>query len=127
MDDLAFYNRVLNANEIKASWMKAGDVTDKSMFVYYSFDEGPGATIFRNYGSAGSQADLQNGMVLGAKPYFETVSQTLRTANMLTTVQRNKSFCLICSAPLSPLPHHRSPDDDHHVSLIHHSSHFPLS
>ena len=63
MDDLAFYNRVLSVEEIANNWQKAVDTTDSSLFLYYNFDEGPGSTLIRNYGTIGSQANLYNGQV----------------------------------------------------------------
>ena len=75
MDDLAFYNRVLSVEEISKNWQQAVDTTDSSLFLYYNFDEGPGATIIKNYGTIGSQGDLYNGKVLGKTEYLETTSQ----------------------------------------------------
>ena len=78
MDDLAFYNRVLSPNEIAATWNLAGNTSDKSMFMYYNFDEGPDAAVFRNLGSVGSQANIQNGIVGGRQQYFEETTQAWR-------------------------------------------------
>ena len=78
LDDLAFYNRVQTDAEIAANWMKVADVADPSLFIYYSFDEGPGATVIHNLGAVGSQANLRNGEVLGSGFYTETDSQTIR-------------------------------------------------
>ena len=75
LDDVAFYNRVLTVEEIKQNWQQAVDTTDSSLFIYYNFDEGPGATLIKNYGSIGPQADLYNGQVLGSTSYLETNSQ----------------------------------------------------
>ena len=40
MDDLAFYNRALSADEIMKHWQHVVDTTDSSLFLYYDFDEG---------------------------------------------------------------------------------------
>ena len=77
MDDLAFYNRVLSSEEISLNWQKAVDTTDASLFLYYNFDEGPGSTVIKNYGTIGSQGDLYNGQFLGSTAYLETNSQAL--------------------------------------------------
>ena len=71
MDDLAFYNRVLTADEIAKNWQKAVDVTDLSLFLYYDFDEGPGSPVITNHGTIGSQGNLYNGQVLGSTTYLE--------------------------------------------------------
>ena len=64
MDDLAFYNRVLSADEIAKNWQQSVDVSDASLFLYYNFDEGPGSAIIKNHGTIGSQGDLYNGQIL---------------------------------------------------------------
>ena len=61
IDDLALYNRVQTEEEISKYWMKAADVSDPSLFIYYNFDEGPGASVIHNLGAVGSQANLING------------------------------------------------------------------
>ena len=61
MDELCFYNRILSPAEIASTWRKGGDVTDPSLFIYYDFDEGPGAPVFVNKGVAGPVANLING------------------------------------------------------------------
>ena len=76
MDDLALYNRVLPADEIAKNWQQAIVTTDSSLFLYYNFDEGPGATVIINHGTIGPQGDLYNGQVLGSTTYLETTSQT---------------------------------------------------
>ena len=61
IDDLALYNRVQTEEEISKYWMKAADVSDPSLFIYYNFDEGPGSSVIHNLGAVGSQANLING------------------------------------------------------------------
>ena len=77
MDDLAFYNRVLTVGEISSNWQKAINTDDPSLFLYYNFDEGPGAAVIINHGTIGPQANLYNGQVLGSTTYLETTSQTV--------------------------------------------------
>ena len=76
LDDMAFYNRVLTVKEIADNWQKAVDTADKSLFLYYNFDEGPGFTHIINHGTIGPQGDLYNGQVLGSTSYLETNTQT---------------------------------------------------
>ena len=57
---------------------KAGDVRDQSMYIYYDFDEGPGSSIIKNHGTAGSTADLQNGKIFDGDLYSELISTELR-------------------------------------------------
>ena len=71
MDDLAFYNRALSADEIIKNWQHAVDTTDSSLFLYYNFDEGPGSTVIKNHGTIGSQGDLYNGQILGSTTCLE--------------------------------------------------------
>ena len=79
VDDLAFYSRALSDDEVRRSWNKVADVTDPSLFIYYNFDEGPGARVIKNLGSIGAQADLQNGQFInGATEYYESDTQVTR-------------------------------------------------
>lgn len=57
---------------------KAGNISDPSLFIYYNFDEGPGSTTIKNYGEAGSVADLDNGKVFNGDLYYELISKELR-------------------------------------------------
>ena len=77
MDDLAFYNRVLPAEEISKNWQHAVVTTDPSLFLYYNFDEGPGSAFIKNHGTIGPQADLYNGQILGSTTYLETVTHAI--------------------------------------------------
>ena len=77
MDDLAFYNRVLSVKEISNNWQQAVVETDPSLFLYYNFDEGPGAAVIKNHGTIGSQGHLYNGQVLGSTTYLEGGSQAI--------------------------------------------------
>ena len=48
------------------------------MYIYYDFDEGPGSSIIKNHGTAGSTADLQNGKIFDGDLYSELISTELR-------------------------------------------------
>jgi hypothetical protein len=81
IDDLAFYNRAMTSSEIASKWNKAADTTDSSLFIYYDFDEGPGAAdVIKNHGVAGSVADINNGKIFGGKLYYDTVSSGIRNS-----------------------------------------------
>jgi hypothetical protein len=86
MDDLAFYNRILSAEEVALNWENAGNINDPSLFAYYSFDEGPGAIVFKNLGKVGSDADLYNGQLFGGKLYSDVVTQTVNSVTPALTV-----------------------------------------
>ncbi len=86
MDDLCFYNRILSSDEIAATWMNGGNVSDESLFIYYDFDEGPGARLFRNKGVAGAAADLQNGLIFNASTYLDSNSGMQSPVTKVTPV-----------------------------------------
>jgi hypothetical protein len=79
IDDLAFYSRVMSAAEIEANWQHAGNTSDSSLFIYYSMDEGPGATVIKNSGKIGSTADLNNGKIFGGLIYYDSASNAIRS------------------------------------------------
>ena len=58
------------SGEIAMNWNKVADVSDPSLFIYYDFEEGPNATVYRNKGIAGKSADLYNGEVIVFSYYY---------------------------------------------------------
>ena len=78
VDDLAFYNRAMTDAEIAQHGWAVPDVADPSLVIYYNFEEGPGAKVIKNLGSAGPLADLLNGKVLGSAEYTDLDTQTVR-------------------------------------------------
>ena len=86
MDDLAFYSRVLSPKEISSKWHYPANTSDSSLFIYYDFDDGPSSSIATNRGLAGSVADLYNGKVFGGLIYFDSNSQSIRSATSATWV-----------------------------------------
>ena len=62
------------------------------MYIYYDFDEGPGSSIIKNHGTAGSTADLQNGKIFDGDLYSELISTELRVPSPGYWV----SFCAYC-------------------------------
>ena len=67
---------------------KAGNVSDKSLFIYYDFNDLSTAPIIANRGVAGTSADLYNGMIFGGDLYPETISKQLRTSTVGYMVSR---------------------------------------
>lgn len=92
MDDLAFYNRVLDQAEIASNWMMLPNASDHSLFIYYDFEEGPGAAVFKNKGVAGAVADMYNGKVFGGKMYYEVTSQGVQPTQPATVVRERCKF-----------------------------------
>ncbi len=75
IDDLCFYNRILSSAEIQSTWKHGGNVSDPSLFIYYDFDEGPGAPVFVNKGIAGVVANLHNGKGFnGSSVMYDAIS-----------------------------------------------------
>jgi hypothetical protein len=101
MDDLAYYSRVWSDAEVAAKWKQQADLADQSLFIYYNFDEGPGATVIKNWGSVGAQADLTNGKWHGADAYLESDSQVHRT---MTSASYSPGAPMIVSATQPPQP-----------------------
>ena len=92
LDELSFYNRVLSQQEISTTWTRVGNTSDSSLFIYYSFDEGPGSEVIRNRGSIGSIVDLHNGRVFGSKEYAESESGEQRSVFPALWVSENCPF-----------------------------------
>jgi hypothetical protein len=84
VDDLAMYNVAWTDSQVAANWAHLANVTDPALFLYYTFDEGPGAKVVKNWGSVGAQGDLTNGAMMGSTTYLETDSQTQRTMQPAT-------------------------------------------
>ena len=93
IDDWAFYNRVLSPDEISSNWYKVPNVSDSSLFIYYNFDEGPGASTIKNLGTVGDQADLENGKLAGSEIYYDAVGRSIRNvaeAKWVSTVEKSR-------------------------------------
>ena len=99
IDDLAFYNRAWSAAEVSQHWAHAGNANDQSLVLYYTFDEGPGATVFKNSAFSGSQGDLSNGNLVGRPQYFESVTRSIRSVSPALSVRYDRKN-LICHCML---------------------------
>jgi hypothetical protein len=86
IDDFAIYNYAQSAEQVATTWDSVANTSDPGLVIYYNFDEGPGTTVIKNHGRAGSALDLYNGQVFGNSIWYDTSSGALRTVSAASWV-----------------------------------------